>query len=71
MGMREVEAAILRELRDVAGNQKIRQKDIMEWSSGNVNISEGETHYYLPTLRINVAVKLPAPKTAAKSQEQS
>ncbi len=50
---------ILKELREVAGNNKIRQKDIMEWSNGKIEAQEGETLYFLPALSLNVAVKLP------------
>lgn len=57
MGMREIEAEILRELKTVAGNDKLRQKDIKEWSTGEVKVQEGEKLYFLPGLRINVAVK--------------
>jgi len=58
MGIRAMNAAILKELREVAGNNKIRQKDIMEWSNGKIEAQEGETLYFLPTLGVNVAVKL-------------
>jgi len=34
--MRELEAEILRELRQVTGKPKLRQKDIAEWSTGEV-----------------------------------
>jgi hypothetical protein len=56
MGMRQLEAAILAELREVAKNPKLRQKDIAEWSSGAIKVQEGETLYFLPLLQINVAV---------------
>ena len=56
MGIREIEAAILRELKTVAGNSKLRQKDIMEWSTGEIKAHEGEKLYFLPDLKINVAV---------------
>ena len=57
MGIREVEAAILRELRVVAKESKLRQKDIMEWSTGEIKAREDEKLYFLPDLKINVAVK--------------
>jgi len=63
MGLKQVEAAILAELKQVANNSKIRQKDIMEWQTGtDLKPQEGETLYHLPTLGISVAVKLPAKK---------
>ena len=57
MGIRELEAAILAELRIVAEDKKLRQKDVMEWSTGAVSLSEGETLYSLPVLGVFVAVK--------------
>lgn len=57
MSMKNVEAAILRELRTVAKNPKIRQKDIMEWSTGEVKAQAGEKVYYLPEMKVFVAVK--------------
>jgi len=57
MGMRELEAGILRELRKEAKNNKLRQKDILEWSTGAVKIEPGEKQYYLPDLKVNVAIK--------------
>lgn len=61
MGTRELEAAILAELKNVSGRSQIRQKDIMEWRSGkdSVKAEDGETLFYLPELQISVAVKLP------------
>jgi len=58
MSMKSLEAAILSELKVVAGNPKLRQKDIMEWATGTVKAEEGETLYWLPLNRVNVAVKV-------------
>jgi hypothetical protein len=60
MSMRTLETAILAELRVVAGRRSIRLKDIMEWSTGDVKILEGDTHFFLPGLEINVAVSTEA-----------
>lgn len=57
MGIRQLTTAILCELKLVAKNNKLRQKDIMEWSTGEVKAQEGEKLYFLPELQINVAVK--------------
>lgn len=57
MGMRELEAAILRELQLIAGNKKLRQKDIQEWTTGDIKPREGESVAYLPELKMNVAYK--------------
>jgi hypothetical protein len=58
MSMKSLEAAILAELRVVANNKKLRQKDIMEWSTGTVKAEEGETLYFLPMLKVHVSVKV-------------
>jgi hypothetical protein len=59
MGIKQLEAEILAELRKLTGNNKIRQKDIMEWSTGTIRPEEGETLYFLPEIKVNVCVKLP------------
>ena len=58
MSQRALEAEILRELRHVAKNSRLRQKDIMEWSNGPIKAQPGETLYTLPDLKIKVAVKV-------------
>lgn len=58
MSRQQLEAAVLRELRIVANNPRLRQQDIMEWSTGPVTTEPGETAYWLPDLRVNVAVKV-------------
>lgn len=57
MSLATLERAILAELRVVAGDKKLQQEDIMEWSTGPVKAEEGETLYYLPELAVHVAVK--------------
>lgn len=57
MGLRNFEAKILRVLREVAQDNTIRQKDIMEWSTSEVKAQEGETVYHLPELGVWCAVK--------------
>lgn len=61
MSMATLEKAILTELKEVAKNSKIRQKDIMEWSTSEVKAHEGETLFFLPVLHIYCAVKLAVP----------
>jgi len=63
MGLRNLEAAILAELKQVANNSKIRQKDIVEWSTGMVKAQEGETYFHLPNLDVHVCVILPVNKS--------
>lgn len=50
---------ILEEAREVTGNPKLRNKDIMEWWCGKdtVKPEEGERAYYLPKLDISIAVR--------------
>lgn len=57
MGMRELEAAVLAEAKIVTGNSKLRMKDIMEWSTGEVKPQAGEELFFLPELKVNIAVK--------------
>ena len=57
MSMRQLEKEILIEAKIVTGNKKLRQKDIMEWSSGEVKAQTGEKIYFLPGLNVNIAIK--------------
>lgn len=57
MGMRQLEALILVEAKEVTGNKKLRQKDILEWSTGEIKPHDGETVYSLPGVGVNIAVK--------------
>jgi hypothetical protein len=56
MGMRDIEAGILREVKQVAKDTSIRQKDIMEWSTTEVKAHDGEMAYHLPSLGVWCAV---------------
>jgi hypothetical protein len=58
MSMASLESAIMVELKEVAGNKKLRLKDLMEWSTTPVTAREGETLYFLPKLKIYTAVKV-------------
>ena len=58
MGIRELEAGILAEAKVVTGNNKLKLKNIMEWSTGNITAQAGETVYHLPETNVNVAIKL-------------
>lgn len=67
MGMRELEQAILAELRQVAKNDKIKLKDISEWRTGTKLVAQqGETLFYLPVLGVSCAVILPSDKNVQK-----
>lgn len=58
MSFATLERAVLAELKQVAKNNKLRLKDIMEWSTGEVKAQEGETLYFLPNLKVWCAVKV-------------
>ena len=66
MSMKDLELAVLAELREVTGNRRIRLKDITEWSTGPVAEHSHETRVFLPMLLINVAY-IPPP-TGKKSE---
>lgn len=68
MALRNLEAAILAELHVVTGNRKIRQKDIMEWSTGTVEAHGEEKLAFLPSHKVNVAYVEPAKKQKAQAQ---
>ena len=57
MSMATLEKAVLEELRKVTGNNKLRKKDIMEWSTGEVKSQADEDLAHLPELGVNVAYK--------------
>jgi len=58
MGFRQIETKILAEAKEVTGNKKLRLKDIMEWSTGEIKAQEGETLYDLPKCDVHIAVKI-------------
>lgn len=60
MSMKTLEAAILKEAKEVTGNSKLRHKDIMKWLTGKHEhlAEEGEEFYYLPELGVSIAVKV-------------
>lgn len=60
MSMATLETAILAELRQVSGVSKLRKKDILEWSTGEVKVEEGETLFFLPSLKIHCSVRTEA-----------
>lgn len=58
MGIKQLEAAVLAEAKKVTGNRKLRMKDIMEWSTGDIKAQKDEKQYKLPELNVNIAVKI-------------
>ncbi len=57
MSIQSLEQEILVEAREITGNKKLRTKDIMEWSTGEIVAQPEEKLYFLPKLQINIAVK--------------
>lgn len=56
MSMRTLETAILNEARVVTGRKRLRLKDIMEWTTSDIEPHEGEKIYRLPEIGVNIAV---------------
>lgn len=56
MGMQTMERAITEEARRVFCNPKLRVKDILEWSSGNIKPQAGEVVVRLPGYGVDVAI---------------
>ncbi len=56
MSMQTLERAVLAEARTVTGNKKLRMKDIMEWSTAEIEPQAGEKVYQLPELKVNIAI---------------
>jgi len=57
MSMRSFEAAILNEARQLIGKASLRQKDLQEWSSGEIKPREDERIFRLPLQGVWVSIK--------------
>lgn len=57
MSLKSLEAAILKEARQVTGRKSLRRQDILEWSTGKVTVNAGERQYALPELSIDIVIK--------------
>ena len=57
MGLKYFESQILKEARQVTGNKKLRQKDIMEWATTPVEVQDFEHTTYLPESKVYIAYK--------------
>lgn len=67
MSMRSLESAILQELRTITGKKTLRMKDVMEWSTGSVSPSLGETLFFVEKYGVKACVLTSAlPKKGAK-----
>lgn len=71
MSMRQAEAAILREARELTGKGRLRQKDIVEWSTGPIQKREGETQFTLPKAGVTIAISAVALGTAKPAPPQA
>ena len=59
--LRDLNREILAEARQVTGNRKLRQKDVVEWvcaaNADGLEHRPGEKAYYLPGLGVAISVK--------------
>lgn len=62
MSMATLERAILAGAKEVLNNKKLRMKDIMEWSTGDLKPNDGEVCIMIPDLDVNVCVKVECDK---------
>ncbi len=56
MSMATLEREIVREAQVILKNKKLRLKDIMEWSTGEIEEVKCEVIFSIPSLGVNVAV---------------
>ena len=56
MSMATLERAVLAGTRDVLNNRKLRMKDILEWSTGEIKPQDGEIMVRVPYPGVNVCV---------------
>lgn len=57
MSLTSVERAIRLEAQGIFQNRKLRNKDIMEWSTGEIAARDDEVTVYLPEAGVWVAIK--------------
>ena len=62
MSLRALEAEILAAARQVSCNSRLRQKDIQEWTTGEIAPHDGEVVLVLPLLGVNVAIPIDCDK---------
>jgi hypothetical protein len=62
MSMATLEREITAEAAKVLNNPKLKKKDIQEWTTGTLKAVGGEVVVTLPTLGIDVAVKIECDK---------
>lgn len=59
MGLRDLNAEVLRELRVATKNSNLRQRDIVWWDDDALPERVGESMFYLPKFGTNVVFKTP------------
>lgn len=57
MSMATLERAVLDGAREVLNNPKLRKKDLMEWSTGDIEPEDGEIVVNVPDPGVFVCVK--------------
>jgi hypothetical protein len=67
MSMKTLEAAILVGACVVLNNPKLRLKDILVWSTGDVEVRDGEVAVRVPDPGVNVCVAVAHDKRAKES----
>lgn len=66
MSLRQLESAITAEARRVFHNPRLRVKDLMEWSTGEIKPHDGEVVERMPLNRVFVAIKSELDKRPAQ-----
>lgn len=70
MRYQKLERIILSEAKELFKNQKLKMKDILEWTTSNPKIQEGEVTAYLPGIGVNVCIKTSNDKRTPQTHEQ-
>lgn len=56
MSMQSLERAVLAGAKELFNNPKLRMKDLMEWSTGDVKAQPGEVAAYVKNPGVNVVI---------------
>jgi hypothetical protein len=71
MGLNQLESSICGEVRRILCNQKIRVKDLMKWSTGNLTPADDEVMVFVQHYAVNVCVKQALDKRKATTPAQN
>lgn len=63
--MQAVERQLREEAKDILNNRGLRNKDILEWSTGAIEPHDGEVTAYLPKMGVYVSVAVHQDKRGA------